>query len=272
MDAWVWILLIVVAVLVVAAHRRLDRAASRRSRVAARARRASSATAACGARGAGVTRAEQEAQREAEEARRRQALADQRADEARREREAAQATAQRADERRPGRALSDRAASRLPGAGAALYNRHVDFETRAIHEGQEPDPATGAAIVPIYQTSTYVQEAVGEHKGYDYSRGANPTRTALQLCLASLEGRRARDRVLVGPRRDDDADAPAEPGRPHRADRRRLRRRLPDDVAGVRAEGLPLRLPPRRGVRQPPRASRRETREWSGSRRRRTRC
>ena len=63
----------------------------------------------------------------------------------------------------------------------------MDFETRAIHEGQEPDPATGAVTVPIYQTSTYVQEAVGEHKGYDYSRVANPTRTALQLCLASLE-------------------------------------------------------------------------------------
>ncbi len=63
----------------------------------------------------------------------------------------------------------------------------MDFETRAIHEGQEPDPATGAIIVPIYQTSTYVQEAVGENKGYDYSRSGNPTRTALQLCLASLE-------------------------------------------------------------------------------------
>jgi cystathionine beta-lyase/cystathionine gamma-synthase len=63
----------------------------------------------------------------------------------------------------------------------------VDFETRAIHDGQEPDPATGSVTVPIYQTSTYVQEAVGEHKGYDYSRVHNPTRTALQLCLASLE-------------------------------------------------------------------------------------
>ncbi len=63
----------------------------------------------------------------------------------------------------------------------------MDFETRAIHAGQEPDPATGAVTVPIYQTSTYVQEAVGEHKGYDYSRVANPTRTALQVCLASLE-------------------------------------------------------------------------------------
>src|SRR6059036_3941864 len=64
----------------------------------------------------------------------------------------------------------------------------MDFETRAIHEGQEPDPATGAVTVPIYQTSTYAQDAVGEHTGYDYSRAANPTRTALQLCLASLEG------------------------------------------------------------------------------------
>jgi cystathionine gamma-synthase len=64
----------------------------------------------------------------------------------------------------------------------------VDFETRAIHKGQEPDPATGAVTVPIYQTSTFVHEAVGEHKGYDYSRVSNPTRTALQICLASLEG------------------------------------------------------------------------------------
>ena len=63
----------------------------------------------------------------------------------------------------------------------------MDFETRAIHDGQEPDPATGAIITPIYQTSTYVQDAVGEHKGYDYSRVANPTRTALETALASLE-------------------------------------------------------------------------------------
>jgi cystathionine gamma-synthase len=63
----------------------------------------------------------------------------------------------------------------------------MDFETRAIHEGQDPDPATGAVTVPIYQTSTFVQEAVGEHKGYDYARVANPTRTALQIALASLE-------------------------------------------------------------------------------------
>src|SRR5919199_1403514 len=63
----------------------------------------------------------------------------------------------------------------------------MEFDTRAIHAGQEPDPTTGAIIPPIYQTSTYVQEAVGQHKGYDYSRVANPTRTALQTCLASLK-------------------------------------------------------------------------------------
>jgi cystathionine gamma-synthase len=62
------------------------------------------------------------------------------------------------------------------------------FSTRAIHSGQEPDPQTGSVIVPIYQTSTYAQEEVGVHKGYEYSRTDNPTRTALQECLAALEG------------------------------------------------------------------------------------
>jgi cystathionine beta-lyase/cystathionine gamma-synthase len=62
------------------------------------------------------------------------------------------------------------------------------FETRAIHVGQAPDPTTGAVIVPIYQTSTFAQQEVGEHKGYDYSRTNNPTRAALEQCLASLEG------------------------------------------------------------------------------------
>jgi cystathionine beta-lyase/cystathionine gamma-synthase len=61
------------------------------------------------------------------------------------------------------------------------------FETRAIHVGQDPDPTTGAVITPIYQTSTYAQESVGVHKGYEYSRTDNPTRTALQQVLASLE-------------------------------------------------------------------------------------
>jgi cystathionine gamma-synthase len=64
----------------------------------------------------------------------------------------------------------------------------MEFETRAIHDGQDPDPATGAVITPIYQTTTFVQEAVGITKGYDYSRAGNPTRTALETALASLEG------------------------------------------------------------------------------------
>jgi cystathionine beta-lyase/cystathionine gamma-synthase len=64
----------------------------------------------------------------------------------------------------------------------------VKFETKAVHVGQEPDPATGAITTPIYQTSTYVQEAVGVHKGYDYARVGNPTRTALQEVIAALEG------------------------------------------------------------------------------------
>jgi cystathionine beta-lyase/cystathionine gamma-synthase len=63
----------------------------------------------------------------------------------------------------------------------------MDFATRAIHAGQEADPATGATIVPIYATSTYTQSAVGEHKGYDYSRVANPTRNSLETQLAALE-------------------------------------------------------------------------------------
>jgi cystathionine gamma-synthase len=64
----------------------------------------------------------------------------------------------------------------------------MEFETRAIHAGQDPDPSTGSVTVPIYQTSTYAQEAVGQLKdGYDYSRTANPTRRALEECLASLE-------------------------------------------------------------------------------------
>src|SRR5712691_708065 len=62
------------------------------------------------------------------------------------------------------------------------------FETRAIHAGQDPEPAYGAVNVPIYQTSTYAQSAVGEHRGYDYARTGNPTRTALEQALASLEG------------------------------------------------------------------------------------
>ena len=66
-------------------------------------------------------------------------------------------------------------------------DRKVGFATRAIHAGQEPDPTTGAIMTPIYMSSTYVQASLGVHKGYEYSRTANPTRKAYEDCLASLE-------------------------------------------------------------------------------------
>src|SRR5262245_12271553 len=64
----------------------------------------------------------------------------------------------------------------------------MGFRTDAIHAGQEPDPSTGAVITPIFQTSTYVQEELGKHKGYEYARTQNPTRFALENNIATLEG------------------------------------------------------------------------------------
>lgn len=69
-----------------------------------------------------------------------------------------------------------------------MKEKKLAFATRAIHDGQQPDPLTGAVTVPIYPTSTYVQQGIGEHKGYEYSRVSNPTRTHLEQNLASLEG------------------------------------------------------------------------------------
>src|ERR1700760_2148947 len=69
-----------------------------------------------------------------------------------------------------------------------MSNPQQGFSTRAIHAGQEPDPTTGAVNVPIYLTSTYAQEEIGKNRGYEYSRVSNPTRTALEENLASLEG------------------------------------------------------------------------------------
>ena len=63
----------------------------------------------------------------------------------------------------------------------------MKFATKAIHAGQHPDPTTGAVMTPIYQTSTYYQKTPGDNKGYEYSRGTNPTRKALEDCLAALE-------------------------------------------------------------------------------------
>lgn len=69
-----------------------------------------------------------------------------------------------------------------------LFRNQAGFATRAIHVGQEPDPLTGAVIPPIYHATTYVQDGIGANKGYDYSRSGNPTRIALERCLADLEG------------------------------------------------------------------------------------
>lgn len=60
------------------------------------------------------------------------------------------------------------------------------FSTRAIHAGQEPEPTTGSVNVPVFQTSTFAQAGIGQHKGYEYARTGNPTRTALETCVASL--------------------------------------------------------------------------------------
>ena len=69
-----------------------------------------------------------------------------------------------------------------------MSNQETGFSTKAIHAGQDADPTTGATVVPIYATSTYTQAAPGQHKGYEYSRTGNPTRAALETCLAALEG------------------------------------------------------------------------------------
>ena len=67
-------------------------------------------------------------------------------------------------------------------------SNRLDFATRCVHAGQAPDPTTGAVMMPIYATSTFVQESPGVHKGYDYGRTKNPTRAAFERCIADLEG------------------------------------------------------------------------------------
>ena len=80
---------------------------------------------------------------------------------------------------------------------------HLGFSSRAIHAGQEPDPTTGAVVPPIHQVSTYKQDGIGGLRGgYEYSRSANPTRTALEECIAALEGgERASPSPAVSPGR-----------------------------------------------------------------------
>ncbi len=116
------------------------------------------------------------------------------------------------------------------------------FETLAIHAGQEPEPRTGAVVPPIYQTSTYAQDAVGAPRlGYEYSRTANPTRDALQECLAALEGGRrgARLRQRAG-RRGHPAAGRVPAGRPRGDPGRRVRRHVPAVRQGGPALGPDL--------------------------------
>ena len=149
----------------------------------------------------------------------------------------------------------------------------MEFETRAIHAGQEPDPLTGSVNVPIYQTSTYAQDGVLQMRGgHDYARTINPTRTALEQCLAVARGRRARRLLLVRDGRDDGDHGAVLARIAHGRDQRRVRRHLPAVLEALRAEGLRLRVPrpDRRGRRRVRPSSSRPT--SSGSRRRPTRC
>ena len=101
------------------------------------------------------------------------------------------------------------------------------FSTICLHAGQEPDPSTGAIITPIYQTSTYVQEEFGKHKGYEYGRTQNPTRMALERNLAAIEARQGGLRVRVGHGGDRRDRHDAEVGRPRRRVGQHLRRHVP---------------------------------------------
>src|SRR3954453_1439960 len=79
----------------------------------------------------------------------------------------------------------------LPPSFIVKLTSRARFSTVCIHAGQEPDPTTGAIITPIYQTSTYVQEELGRHKGFEYARTQNPTRAALEANIAAIEGGKA---------------------------------------------------------------------------------
>ena len=98
------------------------------------------------------------------------------------------------------------------------------FATRSVHAGQVPEPLAGAVMTPIYQTSTYVQEGLGRHKGYEYARTQNPTREALERNVAALEGAHPRLRLRLGARRARRPAQAAPQRRPRRLRRERLRR------------------------------------------------
>ena len=131
---------------------------------------------------------------------------------------------------------------------------HSGFDTRAVHAGQAPDPATGAVVTPISLSTTFAQDGVGGHRGFEYSRSGNPTRAALEACVASLELARHGLAFASGLAAEDNVLRLVPAGRPRRARQRRLRGHVPADRQGVGPlrDGLDGRRPdrPRRAGRR----------------------
>ena len=128
---------------------------------------------------------------------------------------------------------------RAPRWVSSPSGTRLGFETRAIHAGQDPDPATGAVIPPISLSTTFAQDAVGDHQGYEYARSGNPTRTALETCLASLEGAAHGFAFASGLSAEDALlRTLVRPGDRILLGQRRVRRHVPTDLEGVRAGRL----------------------------------
>ncbi len=114
----------------------------------------------------------------------------------------------------------------VPVCPRQIQEAVMGFSTDAIHVGQEPDPATGAVVLPIYQTSTYVLEAMDKSKGYDYARTNHPNRKALERTVAKLEGGQSAYVFTSGMAAIDSVFRSAASGRPHNSFASRLRRSL----------------------------------------------
>ena len=150
----------------------------------------------------------------------------------------------RARRRAPGRRaqpLRPPDVPRVEGGGVTDRPDGPGFETRAIHAGQDADPATGAVVVPIHLATTFAQDAVGEHRGFEYGRSGNPTRGALEACIASLEGA-AHGLAFSSGLAAEDAVLRAllAAGRPRRDPGRRVRRDVPARLEGARPHRGPL--------------------------------
>ena len=151
-------------------------------------------------------------------------------------------------------------------------SNQLDFFTRCVHAGQEPDPTTGAVMMPIYTTSTYVQQSPGVHKGYDYARTKNPTRMAFERCIADLEGGSAAFAFASGLAAISTTLECLDHGSHivavddlYGGSRRlfeRVRTRSMGSKPAISISAMPMRSKRRSG----------RTRAWSGSRRRPTRC